>query len=147
MRLLLCIPYFAPAYAFGGSVTVAETVVATTDVLDEHERVAPDAAPPEPPGAEVLRFANVSHRLAAGVNAYAPRGMRRWLAENIGRLASDQAVQQLGVFPRHGRAIPPFQPSRCHRWRGVIEEPPQGSGYRGGVAVSSAACCQPELGK
>ena len=28
MRLLLAIPYFTPAYAFGGSVTVAETVVA-----------------------------------------------------------------------------------------------------------------------
>ena len=30
VRLLLAIPYFAPAYAFGGSVTVAETVVADT---------------------------------------------------------------------------------------------------------------------
>ena len=75
MRLLLCIPYFAPAYAFGGSVTVAETIVegfvaaghevavATTDVLDERARVAPGT--PGIAGAEVVRFPNVSHRAAA----------------------------------------------------------------------------------
>ena len=96
MRLLLAIPYFAPAYAFGGSVTVAETVVtdalaaghqvtvATTDVLDEHRRIAPDA-PAVPPGAEVVRFPNVSHRAAAAANAYLPRGYRRWVRANAGR--------------------------------------------------------------
>lgn len=95
MRLLLAIPYFAPAYAFGGSVTVAETIVSdilaaghdvtvvTTDVLDERDRVAPGLAP-QPPGAEVIRFANVSHRLAARVNAYTPRGLHRWLGKTIG---------------------------------------------------------------
>jgi glycosyltransferase involved in cell wall biosynthesis len=95
MRLLLAIPYFAPAYAFGGSVTVAETMVsdilaaghqvtvATTDVLDERGRV-PRGLPPQPPGADVIRFPNVSHRLAAGINAYAPRGLHRWLGERIG---------------------------------------------------------------
>jgi glycosyltransferase involved in cell wall biosynthesis len=96
MRLLLAIPYYAPAYAFGGSVTVAETIVAgvlasghavtvaTTDVLDERGRVALDA-PAQPEGAEVLRFPNVSHGLAARMNAYAPRGLRAWLAGNIHR--------------------------------------------------------------
>jgi glycosyltransferase involved in cell wall biosynthesis len=96
MRLLLAIPYFAPAYAFGGSVTVAETVVAdalaaghqvtvaTTDVLDEHNRL-PRGAPAVPEGAEVVRFRNVSHRLAAGVNAYLPRGYRGWVRRNAGR--------------------------------------------------------------
>ena len=90
MRLLLAIPYFAPAYAFGGSVTVAETVVAdalaaghevtvaTTDVFDEHRRLPRDT-PPEPRGATVVRFPNLSHRLAAGVNAYLPRGYRSWV--------------------------------------------------------------------
>ncbi len=75
MRLLLAIPYYAPAYAFGGSVTVAETVVrgvlaaghevtvATTDVLDEHRRLAL-GAPAVPEAAEVVRFRNASHRLA-----------------------------------------------------------------------------------
>jgi glycosyltransferase involved in cell wall biosynthesis len=96
MRLLLAIPYFSPAYAFGGSVTVAETVVtdalaaghevtvATTDVLDEHNRIAPDA-PALPEGADVVRFRNVSHRAAAGVNAYLPRGYRRWAHANAAR--------------------------------------------------------------
>lgn len=94
MRLLLAIPYYAPAYAFGGSVTVAETVVggfldaghevtvATTDVLDEHRRLPLDT-PPQPVGAEVVRFPNVSHRLAAAANGYAPRGMRAWLRERM----------------------------------------------------------------
>lgn len=95
MRLLLSIPYFAPAYAFGGSVTVAETVVedflraghqvtvATTDVLSEHERLPWDA-PAQPLGAELVRFRNVSHRLAVNA-AYGPLGMRRWLAANVAR--------------------------------------------------------------
>ena len=95
MRLLLATPYYAPAYAFGGSVTVAETIVedavaaghevsvVTTDVLDEHERIAPGT--PGTDGAEVVRRPNVSHRLAAGVNLYLPRGMRGWLRENVGR--------------------------------------------------------------
>ena len=96
MRLLLAIPYFAPAYAFGGSVTVAETVVAdalaaghevtvvTTDVLDEHHRLAP-GTPATPAGAVVERFPNVSHRLAAGVNGYLPRGYRSWVRRNARR--------------------------------------------------------------
>lgn len=95
MRLLLCIPYFAPAYAFGGSVTVAETVVegflaaghevtvATTDVLTERERIPP-TAPTQPRGAEVVRFPNLSHRLAVA-SAYTPRGMRRWMRANAAR--------------------------------------------------------------
>ena len=95
MRLLLCIPYFAPAYAFGGSVTVAETIVegfvaaghevavATTDVLDERARVAPGT--PGIAGAEVVRFPNVSHRAAAAANVYLPRGYQRWLRANVAR--------------------------------------------------------------
>ena len=97
MRLLLAIPYYAPAYAFGGSVTVAETMVngllaaghevtvATTDVLDERRRVAhvPDAG--SHGRTDVLRFSNLSHRLAAGLNAYTPRGLRAWLAANMSR--------------------------------------------------------------
>ena len=97
MRLLLCIPYFAPAYAFGGSVTVAETIaagfaaaghevtVATTDVLDEHARISREHPPAGPDGVEVVRFPNRSHRAAAGANLYLPRGYRRWLRDHAGR--------------------------------------------------------------
>lgn len=95
MRLLMCIPYYAPAYAFGGSVTVAETIVegllaeghevtvATTDIFDERRRI-PLTAPAQPPEAEVVRFPNVSHRLAA-TNLYLPRGLRSWLRGNVSR--------------------------------------------------------------
>lgn len=61
-----------------------EVAVATTDVLDERRRL-PRSAQQEPAGAEVVRFANVSHPLAARHNAYSPRGMRRWITDNIER--------------------------------------------------------------
>ena len=95
MRLLLATPYYAPAYAFGGSVTVAETMVedavaaghdvtvVTTDVLDEHRRLP--ASAPATPGAEVVRLPNVSHAAAARVNLYLPRGLRAWLRANVAR--------------------------------------------------------------
>jgi glycosyltransferase involved in cell wall biosynthesis len=122
MRLLLAIPYYAPAYAFGGSVTVAETVVggflaaghevtvATTDVLDERTRMPLDA-PAVPAGAEVVRFRNASHRLAA-TNGYAPLGLRRWLAFNVRRfdvvLLHDfySAVSVMSARAAEGAAIP-----------------------------------------
>ncbi len=93
MRLLVCVPWFAPARAFGGTVTVAvatvtgaleaghEVTVATTDALDLHSRV-PAGAPSEPAGARVIRFPNVSHRLAA-TNAPLPRGLWRWLRGHV----------------------------------------------------------------
>src|SRR5205823_6656690 len=93
MRLLVCVPWFAPARAFGGTVTVAvataagaveaghEVTVATTDVLDLHSRVPADA-PDEPEGTRVIRFPNVSQRLAA-TNVPLPRGLRRWLAAHV----------------------------------------------------------------
>src|SRR5437868_10105616 len=96
VRLLVAIPYFTPAWAYGGSVTVADTLVrgliaeghevtvATTDVLDERRRIALDA-PAEPDGAEVIRFPNLSHRAAARVAGYAPRGYRSWLRANMHR--------------------------------------------------------------
>jgi glycosyltransferase involved in cell wall biosynthesis len=89
MRLLVCVPWFAPARAFGGTVTVAvaeakgmleaghEVTVVTTDVLDPRSRVPPGTAA-EVDGARVLRFPNVSQRLAA-TNVPLPRGLRGWL--------------------------------------------------------------------
>ena len=83
MRVLVCVPWFAPARAFGGTVTVAvaevkgaleaghEVTVVTTDALDLRSRVSDDA-PSEPEGARVVRFRNVSQRLA-GTNVPLPR--------------------------------------------------------------------------
>ena len=49
-------------------------------MLDRRSRLPADT-PPEPEGARVLRFPNVSHRLAAA-NIPQPRGLRGWLREN-----------------------------------------------------------------
>jgi glycosyltransferase involved in cell wall biosynthesis len=93
MRMLVCVPWYAPARAFGGTVTAAvatvkgaveaghDVTVATTDVLDLRSRLPADAAA-EPPGARVVRFPNVSQRLAA-TNVPLPRGLRRWLHEHV----------------------------------------------------------------
>jgi glycosyltransferase involved in cell wall biosynthesis len=93
VRLLLVTPYHAPAYAFGGPVQVVETLVrgllaaghdvtvATTDVLDERRRTAPDT-PSLPPGATVVRFPNRSHRLAMRTSAWTPRGWLPWIRAN-----------------------------------------------------------------
>src|SRR6266540_1491631 len=93
MRLLVCVPWFAPARAFGGTVTAAvatvkgalaaghDVTVATTDVLDLRSRVPADA-PAEPAGARVVRFPNVSQPLATA-NAPLPRGLRTWLREHV----------------------------------------------------------------
>jgi glycosyltransferase involved in cell wall biosynthesis len=94
MRMLVCVPWYAPAYAFGGMVTASlatvtgladaghEVTVATTDAFDLESRVPADA-PSEPQGAEVVRFRNVSQRLAA-TNVVLPRGLHAWLRDNVG---------------------------------------------------------------
>lgn len=93
MRLLVCTPWFEPARAFGGTVAVSvatvkgalaaghEVTVATTDMLDHRTRVPP-RTPSLPNGARVIRFANVSHRLAIA-NVPQPRGLGRWLRANV----------------------------------------------------------------
>jgi len=93
VHILLVTPYYAPAYAFGGPVRLAEVMVtdllaaghrvtvATTDALDEERRIPPHA-PSLPPGARVLRFRNVSHRLAVGAMGWNPPAYVRWVRAN-----------------------------------------------------------------
>src|SRR5689334_1373121 len=93
MRMLVCVPWYAPARAFGGTVTVAvatvkgaldaghEVTVATTDVLDLRSRV-PAEAYDEPADVRVVRFPNASHRLAA-TSVPLPRGLRKWLRNHV----------------------------------------------------------------
>jgi glycosyltransferase involved in cell wall biosynthesis len=94
MRMLVCSPWYAPATAYGGMVTAAlatvkgaleaghEVTVATTDADDDYSRVPRDASP-EPPGANVVRFENLSRRLAA-THVVLPRGLRGWLRDQVG---------------------------------------------------------------
>lgn len=96
VRFLLATPYFAPAYAFGGPVRVSEVMVAdlvaaghevtvvTTDAMDRTARIPADA-PAEPAGAEILRFRNVSHRIAATAMGWSPRGYVTWIRRNVAR--------------------------------------------------------------
>jgi glycosyltransferase involved in cell wall biosynthesis len=93
MRMLVCVPWYAPARGLGGIVTVAlatvkgaldaghEVTVATTDARLLSSRVPADA-PAEPRGARVVRFPNLSHRLAS-TNVPLPRGLRSWLRDHI----------------------------------------------------------------
>lgn len=94
MRLLVCVPWYAPARGFGGGILTSllatvegaleaghDVTVATTDLLDSHSRVPLDA-PAEPPGVQVLRFPNASQRLAAS-HAPLPRGLRAWLRGHV----------------------------------------------------------------
>lgn len=93
MRVLVCTPWYSPARAFGGTVTVAvatakglveaghEVTVATTDALNLEARI-PSDTPAEPAAARVLRFPNVSQRLA-GTNVVLPRGLRKWLRRHV----------------------------------------------------------------
>jgi glycosyltransferase involved in cell wall biosynthesis len=93
MRLLVCVPWYAPARGFGGGIVTSamatvegaveaghDVTVATTDLLDSQSRIPPDA-PVEPAEAQVLRFPNISQRLAAS-HAPLPRGLRSWLGEH-----------------------------------------------------------------
>jgi glycosyltransferase involved in cell wall biosynthesis len=93
MRMLVCVPWYAPARGFGGGIVTAvmatvqgaleaghDVTVVTTDLLDSQSRI-PSDAPTEPVGAQVLRFPNISQRLAAS-HAPLPRGLRRWLREH-----------------------------------------------------------------
>src|SRR5215471_12463786 len=94
MRVLVCVPWYAPARGFGGGILTSllatvegaleaghDVTIATTDLLDSHSRIPPDA-PTEVAGAQVLRFPNISHRLAAS-HAPLPRGLRHWLREHM----------------------------------------------------------------
>lgn len=92
-KILYVIPYFVPAWSYGGPVKVTfdfareltetgdRVTVATTDVLDaksrngkSHEKIQ---------GVEIYRFRNISNTLAKRFNLYAPVGFSRWLKKNI----------------------------------------------------------------
>lgn len=76
MRILQVIPYFYPAWAYGGPVRVAyelsrglarrghEVVVFTTDAMDRRERTESRPGPLELEGMKVYRFRNLSNYLA-----------------------------------------------------------------------------------
>jgi len=92
-KILYVIPYFAPAWTYGGTVRATfelakeltrqgcNITVATTDVLDEKSRNRRLEEKIE--GIEIIRFRNISNFLARKFNFYAPVGFRKWLVSNI----------------------------------------------------------------
>ena len=94
MRILHIIPYFYPAWAYGGTCRAAwelaralvrkkqQVVVYTTDAQDAHSRAAPPFEVVD--GVEIYRVRNLSNNLA-WERAFFPLGFGRHLREELGR--------------------------------------------------------------
>ena len=93
MKILEVIPYFVPAYSYGGPVNVCfdisrelakrghEVTVVTTDALDGEKRI-PNLEE-EINGIRIIRFRNISNWLAKNCNGYLPTGFYSWAKKNI----------------------------------------------------------------
>jgi glycosyltransferase involved in cell wall biosynthesis len=93
MRILQVIPYFVPAYSYGGPVKVCfdiskelvrrdhQVTVVTTDVLDKNGRITKREETID--GIRVIRFKNISNQLAKNYNGYLPIGFYSWCRDNI----------------------------------------------------------------
>ncbi|MDH4358777.1 MAG: glycosyltransferase [Candidatus Berkelbacteria bacterium] len=93
MKILQVIPFYKPAFGFGGPVKVCSDIsellvkrgfqvsVATTDAYDRHSRVAKNAETIK--GVKVVRFRNLSPWLAKDFNLYLPRGFKQYIRNNL----------------------------------------------------------------
>lgn len=89
LRLLEVVPYYEPAWAFGGPPRVMsdegrelarrghKVTVFTTDAFEEHRRLPSGRA--QLGGVDIIRFPNVSNSAAFHRYRFQPRGMRRAL--------------------------------------------------------------------
>ena len=93
MKILHIIPYFAPAWGFGGPVKVSfelakrtaqkghKVAVAATDAYDYNQRIEKLHEFIEP--VEVFRFRNLNPNLAKGLNLYLPLGFKKFIIRNL----------------------------------------------------------------
>src|SRR5262245_29456267 len=93
MKILLCVVYYEPAWAYGGPPRMVfdlsreltarghMVTVCTTDALDRGKRVRELEQLSN--GVHVIRFRNLSNWLAFHVKVFIPLGMRQWLASHI----------------------------------------------------------------
>src|SRR3989338_11179763 len=92
MKLQIVIPYYEPAWAYGGPPRLVSSIaralakrhqvtVLTTDVLDAQQR----ANPPHENlgGVEVYRFPTISNTLAWKTKIIIPKGVRTVLADQV----------------------------------------------------------------
>lgn len=93
MRILQVIPYFVPAYSYGGPLKACfdisrelsrrghSVTVATTDTLDKRKRIKRKKEVID--GVQIIRFKNLNNRIAKKRNVYLPIGFYKWLKKNI----------------------------------------------------------------
>jgi glycosyltransferase involved in cell wall biosynthesis len=93
MKILQVIPYFTPAYSYGGPVKVCHDIskelvkrghrvtVATTDALDNKNRIKKSQETIE--NIKIIRFKNLSNFLAKNCNGFLPINFFFWAKNNI----------------------------------------------------------------
>ena len=93
MKILFIVPYYTPAYSYGGVVRATETqaeglvkrgfevTVATTDVLNNTDRnkIKQEIIN----GVNIIRFPNISNYVAKHLNFYTAYGLSKWIKDNI----------------------------------------------------------------
>lgn len=104
MKIVHIIPFFTPAWGFGGPVRVCYDLsrefikkgnvvtVLTTDVYDHTKRI--DKACEEINGIKVIRFRNVSSSLAKGYNLFFPKGFKNYFSKHV----NDYDIVHLHAF-------------------------------------------------
>lgn len=93
MKILMVVPYYKPAWGFGGAPRACYDIatglarkkhgvtVATTDALSYKDRCKKLLEYDE--GVQIIRFKNISTRLAKRLNLYTPIGFGKWIKYNI----------------------------------------------------------------
>lgn len=93
MKILQVIPYFVPAYGYGGPLKACfdvskelvkrgnEVTVVTTDTFDGKNRIS--KLEEEIDGIRIIRFKNISNSLAKNYNGYLPVGFFGWAKNNL----------------------------------------------------------------
>ena len=113
MKILMVIPYYAPAWDYGGPVRLCYSVsrelakrghnitVCTTDALSRNKRVSPLEELME--GVKVKRFRNLNTRLAHNFNLTCAPSMRTFLRAKLGtfdvlHMFEYRSIQNLYVY-------------------------------------------------
>lgn len=93
MKILMVIPYFVPAWGYGGPVSVCylqsktlvkmghDVTVVTTDTLDEIRRIPQRTEIID--GIKVIRFRNINNKIAKNFSLYTPSGLAGWFKKHI----------------------------------------------------------------
>lgn len=93
MKVLFAVAYYEPAWAYGGPPRMVfdlarelvrrghQVTVCTTDALDDGKRLT--TLEEVSHGVRIVRFRNLSNRLAFHVKIFLPLGIRRWLNEHV----------------------------------------------------------------